>query len=120
MSMATMAGARHGRQIRLPEVGEEGQARLEATEVVLGGADDAREVEATYLRQAGMKVREAHASASAKAKAKARPDEKLAVEAVKALGIRDVTARDVAEGAMRALVAMRTVLGVNGEEGNGS
>jgi hypothetical protein len=117
--MAT-AGARYGRQIRLPEIGEEGQARLEASEVVLGGADDAREVEAIYLRLAGVKVREAHGSASAKARAKAKPDEKTATDAVKALGVRDLAARDVAEGAMRALVAMRAILGVSGAKGDGS
>ena len=116
----TTSGARHGRQIALPEVGEEGQARLEASEVVLGGAGDAREVEAAYLRLAGAKVREAYATASAKAKAKARPDEKLATDALKALGVRDLAARDVADGAMRALVAMRTILGVSGAKGEGS
>lgn len=117
--MAT-AGARHGRQIRLPEVGEEGQARLEASEVVLGGAGDAREIEATYLRAAGVKVREAHPNASARTRAKAMPEEKTSTDAVKALGIRDPAAREVAEGAMRALVAMRTALGVSGAKGDGS
>ena len=113
----TDASSRYGRQIRLPEIGEEGQARLEASEVVLGGADDARAVEAMYLRFAGVKVREAHGTASAKAKAKARPDEKVATEALKALGLRDVAARDVADGAMRALVAMRAILDVDGAKG---
>ena len=108
----TDASSRYGRQIRLPEIGEEGQARLEASEVVLGGADDARAVEAMYLRLAGVKVREAHGTASAKAKAKARPDEKVATEALKALGL-----RDVADGAMRALVAMRAILDVDGAKG---
>ena len=107
-----MGSARYGRQSRLPEIGDDGQTRLEATEAVLGGAHDAREVEAMYLRLAGLKVREAHASASARAKAK--PDEKVAVEALRALGIRDSAARDVADGAMRALLAMRAVLGVTG------
>jgi hypothetical protein len=111
---------RFGRQIRLQEIGEEGQARLEASEVVLGGAGDAREVEGMYLRLAGLKVREAYASASAKAKAKAKPDEKLATDAVKALGVRDRAAQDVADGAMRALVAMRAILGVSGARGDGS
>jgi hypothetical protein len=112
--------ARYGRQIRLPEVGEEGQARLEASEVVLTGVGDAREVEATYLRLAGAKVREAHASASAKARAKTKPEEKLATDAVKTLGLRDRAAYDVADGAMRALVAMRGILLVSGAKGDGS
>lgn len=105
-------GVRHGRQIRLPEIGAEGQDRLDATEAVLGGAHDAREIEATYLRQAGLKVREAHPSAAARARAK--PDEKVAASALRELGMRDPAARDVADGAMRALIAMRTVLGVTG------
>ena len=113
-----MAGARYERQSRLPEIGDEGQARLEATEAVLGGANDAREVEALSLRLAGLKVREAHPNASARAKAK--PDEKVAVDALRALGVRDVAARDVADGAMRALIAMRTVLGVTGAKDGGS
>ncbi len=112
--------ARHGWQIRLPEVGEAGQARLADSEVVLGGAGDAREVEAAYLRGAGVKVREAHGSASAKAKAKARPDEKTVAEAVKVLGLRDPASRDVADGAMRALVAMRAILGVSGAKEGGA
>ena len=106
--------ARHGRQSRLPEVGEAGQALLEASEVVLGGAGDAREVEAAYLRLAGVKVREAYASA--KAKARTKPDEKVAADALKALAVRDLAARDVADGAMRALVAIRAILGVDGGE----
>jgi hypothetical protein len=105
-------GVRHGRQIRLKEVGTAGQDRLDATEAVLSGAHDAREVEAVYLRQAGLKVREAHPSAAARVRAK--PDEKLAVETLRALGVRDPAARDVADGALRALIAMRTVLGVTG------
>ncbi len=105
-------GVRHGRQIRLAEIGAAGQDRLEAAEAVLGGAHDAREIEATYLRQAGMKVREAHPSAAARTRAK--PYEKVAIEALRALGIRDPAARDVGDGAMRALIAMRTVLGVTG------
>jgi hypothetical protein len=117
--MAT-GGARFGRQIRLPEIGEDGQARLEASEVVLGGAGDAREVEAAYLRLAGVKVREAHASASAKARSRAKPDEKAAAEAVKLLGLRDRATLDVADGAMRALVVMRGILGVSGAKGDGS
>ena len=116
--------ARHGRQIRLPEVGEAGQERLEASEVVLGGEGDARDVEGAYLRAAGVKVREAYGSVSARTRAKARPDEKTALDAVHALGVRDVAAREVASGAMRALVAMRTILnvtgGVTGVGGQGS
>jgi len=114
------ARPRYERQIRLPEIGEEGQARLEASEVVLGGAGEAREVEATYLRLAGVKVREAHANAAARARAKAKPEAKSSSEALKAIGVRDPAAREVADGALRALVAMRAILGVGGAKGDGS
>ena len=39
---------------------------------------------------------------------------------MKALGIRDRAAFDVADGAMRALIAMRSILGVNGAKDDGS
>lgn len=111
-----MDGTRHTRQVRLAEVGESGQARLDASEVVLGGAGDAREVEALYLRLAGVQVREAHATMSAKTKAKAKPEDKSVALVLAALGVRDRAARDVADGALRALVAMRTILEIGTSE----
>jgi hypothetical protein len=107
-----MTEARYGRQSRLPEVGEQGQAVLEATEAVLGAAGDARLVEATYLRLAGLKVREAAGNAAAKARARA--DDKTATAALRALALGDPAARDVADGALRALVTMRAALGIAG------
>jgi molybdopterin/thiamine biosynthesis adenylyltransferase len=45
--------SRYTRQIRLREIGEGGQARLEAAEILLGGEGVARDVERAYLRLAG-------------------------------------------------------------------
>ncbi len=100
----TIDRLRHGRQIRLPEIGEAGQERLVASEVVLSGAGAAREIEAAYLGAAGVTVRDV-AGAQDDPTAKAR---------LEALGVSDPAARDVADGAMRALVAMRALLGVGG------
>ena len=101
---------RHGRQIRLPEIGEAGQARLLAAEVTLGGAGDAREIERAYLRGAGVRVSEAGAP---------RPpaEAKAYAELLATLGLRDRAARDVGDGALRALIAMRAVLGIGGDGG---
>ena len=46
--------ARHARQIALPEVGPEGQARIAAARVAVIGADRAAETAALYLRAAGV------------------------------------------------------------------
>ncbi len=85
---------RHTRQIRLAEVGERGQARLEAAEVCPGGDEIAR----AYLRLAGVKVVE-----------RGRVDVVDVVD-VASLGLRHAAARAVGEGALRALVAMRRIL----------
>ena len=116
----TLDRVRHGRQIRLSEVGESGQERLNATDVVLGASGDAREIEATYVARAGMRVVD-DARADAKAKAKAQADGQAAVrgEALASLGVRDVKALDVADGALRALLAMRKALGIDGAGGVG-
>ena len=95
---------RYGRQIRLAEIGEAGQARLDASEVVPRAVGVARDIEMTYLKRAGAKVLdnpEANADATAHAAALAT------------LGIRDSEARLVAEGALRALEAMRKILGIS-------
>lgn len=108
---------RHGRQIRLPEIGEAGQERLSASEVVLQAAGDAREVEAAYLARAGVRVvDDASAAAAARARSEAEglPDHG---EVLATLGIRDASVRDVADGALRALIAMRKVLGIEGGGG---
>ncbi len=89
---------RYTRQIRLPEIGEEGQARLGAATIAPSGQGEARTVEATYLRLAGIGT--------------VRDDEVGALDVdVASLGVRDPAARDVAEGALRALAAIRGALG---------
>jgi hypothetical protein len=92
---------RHGRQIRLPEIGEAGQARLARREVVLGGAGAAREIEATYLVRAGARIVDAPGAGAAPL---------VGIADAGALGLRHAAARDVAEGALRALVAIHAAL----------
>jgi hypothetical protein len=52
--MDAAAVARYARQIALPEVGPEGQARICAARVLVVGAGAAAETAATYLRAAGV------------------------------------------------------------------
>ncbi len=114
--MAADARARYGRQVRLPEIGEAGQARLCASEVVIGGAGDARTVEAAYVARAGIRVVD-DASAEAKAKTKALADgsDKALAAALASLGLKDSAAREVGDGALRALLAMRKILGMDAD-----
>jgi hypothetical protein len=111
---------RHGRQIRLPEIGEAGQERLNATDAVLGAVGDAREVEAAYVARSGMRVVD-DARADAKEKARALADGQTAAQAevLASLGIRDPKALEIADGALRALLAMRKALGIDGAGGIG-
>jgi hypothetical protein len=116
----TIDRVRHGRQIRLAEIGEAGQERLVATDVVLGAVGDAREIEATYVARSGMHVvDDARADAKEKAKAQADGQPAMGDEVLASLGIRDVKALDVADGAVRALLAMRKALGIGGTGGSG-
>lgn len=99
-----MASARHGRQIRLAEVGEAGQARLDAAAVALAGPPSlSREVATTYLVGAGVTVHDTAVAVESPAAAAAT---------LAALGIVDPVAGEVALGALRALVVLRDVLGV--------
>ncbi len=119
--MATDIRARYGRQIRLPEIGEAGQARLLASEVVIGGAGDARTVEAAYVARAGIHVvDDANAEAQAKAKAVADGSEKVRVDVLASCGLKDVSVREVGDGALRALLAMRKILGMSDGAGGGN
>ena len=116
--MATDTRARYGRQIRLPEIGEAGQARLMASEVVLGGSGDVRTVEAAYVARAGIRVvDDATAEAKALATAVADGTDKLHADALASLGLKDSVAREVGDGALRALLAMRKILGIEGAGG---
>lgn len=89
---------RYTRQIRLAEIGEEGQARLAAASVAPSGEGITRDVETTYLRLAGI--------------GEVRERERGSVDVEPAsLGIRDPAALEVGEGALRALAAIRRALG---------
>lgn len=93
---------RYSRQTRLREVGAEGQERLCAAAVRLGSSGAVRAVEERYVRAAGMHVDDARPTVDP-----ARVDR----EADPApLGLRHAPAREVGEGALRALVAIRAVL----------
>jgi hypothetical protein len=88
----------------LPEIGEAGQERLGAREVTTESTTaDAREIEVAYLRAAGVRVRDVEPKLKASTTAKAQLD---------ALALGDPAARDVAEGALRALCAMRALIGL--------
>ncbi len=103
----TIDRVRYERQIRLDEVREEGQARLASSRVVLDGPPDVREVAATYLRGAGATVSDEPSDETSWAH-----DDAILERTLHALGVRDRAARDVAEGALRALLVMRSILGV--------
>ncbi len=87
---------RHGRQVRLREVGVAGQERLVATRAPLGGDGEARLVERAYLLAAGAQVRDG-----------ADTDAPPLPVAWASLGLRHPGPLEVGEGAMRALVAFR-------------
>jgi molybdopterin/thiamine biosynthesis adenylyltransferase len=101
---------RYGRQARLPEIREAGQATLERSCVALQGAGDAREVEAAYLARAGVRVLDEPGASGS-------PSEAVCNDTLAALGVRDPAARDVASGALRALLAMRALLGIDPRPG---
>lgn len=93
---------RYTRQIRLADVGEAGQAKLCAAEVSLVTTGLARSIEERYVRGAGMRVR-----TGARQEGGPAPD-------LAALGLRHGPARDVAEGALSALVLFRAALAASG------
>lgn len=97
---------RYTRQIRLADVGMAGQAKLSAAEVSLRTTGFARAVEERYVRGAGMRVRTEDAQAR-----------EGRVTELTALGLRHAPAREVAEGAVSALLAFRAALGA--ESGGG-
>lgn len=88
---------RFSRQIRLPEIGEAGQARLAAARIPLSAKDeDAQALELGYLQAAGVTVVEGEGARDVD---------------VDALGVKDPAARAVAEGALRALAAIKEIVG---------
>ncbi len=93
---------RYSRQTRLPEIGREGQAKLTAASVVVRSSGFAATIEERYVRLAGMLVASDAPSVDA--------DVIDAKAAGVMLGLRHAPAREVAEGALRALVAIGLVV----------
>ena len=97
-----MSSRRFARQARLSEVGSEGQARLESTRVVVtGGAPLAHETAALYLARAGVGARAGSADGEGAS----------VVCRDHGLGLRRGP-HEVAMGALTALVALRSILGL--------
>lgn len=88
---------RYGRQIRLVEIGEAGQAKLCAASVELAAEGFARFIEERYVRGSGMSI-------MSRAAWPARETH------VPELGLRQASAREVAEGALLALATIRSVI----------
>jgi hypothetical protein len=105
---------RYGRQIRLAEIGEAGQAKLCAAKAAPRNTGLAGAVEVRYLAGAGVEVRpvaRAPASRESHAGDTASPSE----PAVADLGLRHPAAREVAAGALAALDVIRAALGLSRE-----
>jgi hypothetical protein len=114
----TMSAYRHTRQVRLAEVGEAGQSRLAAAEVEVRSAGFAGEVEARYLAGAGVGAlrvaSEVHMAAARAMDASVRLElgsVSAAPELPPGLASLEGAAREVAEGAYRALAGVRAALG---------
>jgi hypothetical protein len=104
--MTTDLQRRYGRQMRLPEIGQGGQGKLCAAKVAVSSTGFVRTIEERYVRLAGMQVAEDEASVD--------PESGDVSADVTSLGLRHPPAREVAEGALRALIAIRTVLETKG------
>jgi hypothetical protein len=111
---------RHSRQERLIGVGVDGQARIARAHVDVGLSDQAAEVAVRYLAGAGVggvSVRTAALGAAARAvdgRVAVHVDPDLAPAPPFELDVRDRAARDVAEGAIFALRALRSALAPSG------
>ena len=114
-----MSAYRHSRQVRLVEIGEDGQARLARAVVAVRGAGYAGELEASYLAGAGIgtirvvddaqarTVGAMDASVRVERGAPARTLESTPLDALEGM---DASALDVARGAWRALDTVRRVI----------
>lgn len=94
---------RYERQTRLADIGPGGQAKLCAAKVAIRSQGFARTIERRYVVSSGMTE-----SATETTVDPSRVDRAADVTA---LGLRNAPARDVAEGALRALAAIRLALG---------
>ncbi len=97
---------RYERQTRLADIGASGQAKLCAATVVIRSQGFVRAIEERYALASGMS--ESGMTEPAPTVAPERVD---AAANVDALGFRHTAAREVAEGALRALAAIRIALG---------
>jgi hypothetical protein len=86
---------RYERQIKLPEIGHEGQATLCESSASIGGRDFAGEIEARYVAGAGVRI---------------VPAERSTAVDLAPLGLRHSSPIEVGEGALRALLTLRRVL----------
>ncbi len=110
-----MSAPRHSRQVRLAEVGEEGQTRIEATTAFVEGGGLAAVVEARYLAGAGVgkistadeAVADAARSVDKKVEIVELRRSPLGAGAAPSFGVRDPAALEVALGAWRALAHVR-------------
>jgi hypothetical protein len=110
-----MSKPRHSRQVRLAEVGEEGQARIEATTAHVSADGLAGAIEVRYLAGAGVgKIATANEHLAEAARAidpsvqiVAPPAVFLGLGEPPVFGARDPAALEVALGAWRALAHVR-------------
>jgi sulfur carrier protein ThiS adenylyltransferase len=88
---------RYERQTKLSEIGLEGQAKLCESSAVVGGSGFAGEIEARYVAGAGVMLSSNKRASSVD---------------LSCLGLRHSSAAEVGEGALRALITLRRVLGI--------
>jgi hypothetical protein len=93
---------RFSRQSRLAEIGPSGQSKLCTATVGVRSRGFAEEIERRYVLRAGMQEATSNEAATVSVD--------LPADALVALGLRHGAAREVAEGALRALVAIRSVV----------
>jgi hypothetical protein len=122
-----MSKPRHTRQVRLAEIGDEGQARIVATTAVVDGEGLAGTIEARYLAGAGVgkiatgnqSIAEAARAVDSTVQIVPPSPNRLGLGAAPPFGVRDPTALEVATGAWRALAhirrAVRAVSATDGE-----
>lgn len=91
------------RQVRLADIGASGQAKLCAAKVAIRSQGFVRTIEHRYALAAGMTDTEGEPTVD--------PSRVDAAADVGTLGLRHPEAREVAEGALRALAAIRVALG---------
>jgi hypothetical protein len=119
-----MSKPRHARQVRLAEIGEEGQARIYEATARVSAEGLAATVQARYVAGAGFKaIATAHPIVASAARAVDREVEivdgakgEAAEGEPPAFGIKDPVALEVALGAWRALVQVRRAALHDGEK----